>query len=107
MTCFIPRDITKIAPDDGHILNESSSITVTNLKPKWSKVLNSYVLNFKQRVKIPSVKNFILSCPNNSEEHLLLFGKVEESIYHLDFKAPFSPMQAFATALSSFDYTGT
>jgi hypothetical protein len=54
---------------------------------------------------VPSVKNFMLAYPN-SEEVLFLFGKIDDHLYHLDFRSPFTPAQAMTIALSSFDYSG-
>ena len=43
---------------------------------------------------------------HNIEQCKLLFGKVDDQYFHLDFKAPFTPMQAMAAAIASFDYAG-
>jgi hypothetical protein len=32
-----------------------------------------------------------------------MFGKVDRDVFHIDFSAPISPLQAFAIALSSLD----
>ena len=32
------------------------------------------------------------------------FGRVGDAVFNLDFQYPFSPLQAFAVCLSSFDY---
>ncbi len=104
LACLLPKE--PVSEGTSQAISDANSTKVTNLKPKWSRVLNSFVLNFQGRVKVPSVKNFILSYPN-SEENLLLFGKLDDQFYHLDFKAPFSPIQAMAVALSAFDYSGS
>jgi tubby-related protein 1 len=51
-----------------------------------------------------SVKNFQLIDDLDENKIYLQFGKVTELTFNVDFQWPFSPMQAFALALSSFDY---
>jgi len=56
-------------------------------------------------VQKPSTKNFQLKMmDDNNEEVLLQFGKVSNDIYHLDFKFPFSILQAICVCLPNFDY---
>ncbi|KAG1695141.1 hypothetical protein DVH05_020782 [Phytophthora capsici] len=67
-----------------------------------------YRLNFNGRVSVPSVKNFQLvravgEIPNNERPIYLQFGKVDDKKFHLDFRAPFTPIQAFASALAQFN----
>ncbi|KAJ0407178.1 hypothetical protein P43SY_001136 [Pythium insidiosum] len=77
-----------------------------------------YRLNFNGRVQVPSVKNFQLiastadgssvassaastSIFGSSQPTVTLqFGKVDETKFHLDFRAPITPIQAFAIALA-------
>lgn len=78
-----------------------------------------YRLNFNRRVSVPSVKNFQLvraaefsaaSSPSlaplleresaSAATVCLQFGKVDEQKFHLDFRAPITPIQAFAIALA-------
>jgi tubby-related protein 1 len=83
----------------------------------WNTELDDgvYRLNFEGRVKIPSVKNFQV-CPHHSTSDgvykigggmnnkvALQFGKVDKNRFHLDFRYPFTPLQALAVALSQFD----
>ena len=63
----------------------------------------NYRLNFRGRVKIPSVKNFQIVSVDNVDNILVQFGKIGDDRFHLDFKAPFNAMQAFALALSQFN----
>ncbi|KAG2768891.1 hypothetical protein PC129_g3756 [Phytophthora cactorum] len=69
-----------------------------------------YRLNFNGRVSIPSVKNFQLvragpgEAPNPERPIYLQFGKVNDKKFHLDFRAPITPIQAFAAALAQFNF---
>jgi len=74
-------------------------------------------LNFHGRVSVPSVKNFQLvardhgakphvppTATNEDKRVVLQFGKVDDKKFHLDFRAPVTPIQAFALALVQFNY---
>ena len=74
---------------------------VENVPPRWDERHNCYMLNFSGRVKKASVKNFILSPPNEPDHQILLFGKVNSERFACDFRHPLSPCIAFAIALSS------
>jgi len=65
---------------------------------------NSFMLDFSNRVKGQSIKNVQLVDGGRSEVVLLQTGKVEKNVFILDFSFPFSPLQAFAFALSGFDF---
>ncbi|RHY26064.1 hypothetical protein DYB32_007898 [Aphanomyces invadans] len=74
-----------------------------NKEPEYEK--GCYRLNFNGRVSIPSVKNFQLIARGNAAKGIVLqFGKVSDKLFHLDFKHPLTPFQAFAIALSQFNY---
>lgn len=62
-------------------------------------------MNYKSRSIRQSVKNFqIFSKINSTDEDLIMqFGRTNDDTYVMDFKFPFSPLQAFAIALSSID----
>ena len=75
-----------------------------NKKPQWNVSVNGYVLNFSERVREPSVKNFQLVTSLDSGEIRMQFGKLGEGEYSLDFTAPFTPLAAFGIALSSIDF---
>jgi tubby-related protein 1 len=84
-----------------------------NKMPEFDTSLQMFALDFKGRVKVPSVKNFQMtmwdpSDPDQSQktkggEVILQFGKMRDEIYSLDFAWPLTPQTAFAIALSSFD----
>ncbi|RHY73354.1 hypothetical protein DYB34_000500 [Aphanomyces astaci] len=70
-----------------------------NKEPEYEK--GCYRLNFNGRVSIPSVKNFQLVVRGHAAKGIVLqFGKVSDKLFHLDFKHPLTPFQAFAIALS-------
>ena len=74
-----------------------------NKPPKWSAENDAFVLDFFDRVKKPSVKNFQLINELDEDYIFLQFGKVDEDIFNMDFQWPMTPAQAFAICLSSFD----
>jgi tubby-related protein 1 len=63
----------------------------------------NYRLNFNGRVSLPSVKNFQIVSPNAIDNVLCQFGKVEEDVFHLDYKFPFNAVQAMSLALCQFN----
>ena len=67
-------------------------------------------LDFRGRVSKPSCKNLQVvpvAVPQTglppSECVALQFGRVNDNTFHLDVRHPFSIMQAFAIALTTFD----
>ena len=79
-----------------------------NKPPKWNERegyadVQAFVLNFNGRVDKASVKNFQLIDNEDENRIYLQFGRVGDNEFTLDYQWPFSPMQAFAVALSSFD----
>jgi hypothetical protein len=63
----------------------------------------NFRLNFHGRVSKPSVKNFQMVAKDDIDNIVCQFGKVDEDVFHLDFKAPVTPVQAFAFALCQFN----
>lgn len=78
-------------------------VILTNKKPVFSQETESFVLNFSGRVTKPSVKNFQIAHPNDPDYVSLTFGKTGDDDFILDFKFPWTPLQAFAIALSALD----
>ena len=70
-------------------------------EPKFEN--GNYRLNFHGRVSVPSVKNFQLVSQDEPEHVVCQFGKIGDDKFHLDFKAPFTALQAFAAALTQFN----
>ena len=80
-------------------------VVFRNRQPVWDNRLGAYTLDFKGRVKKASVKNFQLETAEGESTGSinLQFGKNGDNEFALDFKYPFSTIQAFAVALSSID----
>jgi tubby-related protein 1 len=84
--------------------SKDDTITLlTNKYPTRNEEAGAYVLNFHNRVKLPSVKNFQLVDPANEDEVLFQFGKVSNSEFSMDFRYPLCLMQAVGIALTSMD----
>jgi len=64
----------------------------------------NYRLNFHGRVTVPSVKNFQLVDPRDVADVICQFGKIDDDRFHLDFKGPLNPFQAFCVTLAQFNY---
>ena len=56
------------------------------------------------RVTVQSVKNFQIVDPKDPDTVLLQAGKRGKNLFVVDFRYPFSPAQAFALVLSSYDF---
>lgn len=81
-----------------------------NQKPYWSSKKHGYVLQFSDKIKCSSVKNFQLvkrtteaTDPDSPKEVFFEFGKISSNEFSLSFKHPFSITNAFAIALTAFD----
>jgi len=79
-------------------------------KPEWSGELGSWTLDFNGRVPRSSKRNFLL-VPSRRDERdwgedivCLRFGKTEKHRFALDYRFPFSPVTALATAVSEFAF---
>eukprot|EP01033_Poteriospumella_lacustris_P001848 gene1848-1342_t len=66
-------------------------------------VNGNYRLNFHGRVTVPSVKNFQIVSEYDIDDVVCQFGKVDNDVFHLDYKAPLNAFQAFALALCQFN----
>jgi len=63
----------------------------------------NYRLNFHGRVGMPSVKNFQIVSEYDIDDVVCQFGKVDQDVFHLDYKAPLNAIQAFSLALCQFN----
>jgi hypothetical protein len=74
---------------------------LTTRRPKWNPRLKTLNMNFFGRVTQSSAKNFQLELVDKPDKIRLLFGKVAQNKYVLDFKGPLNMVQAFAAAVST------
>ncbi|KAL3998155.1 Tub family protein [Acanthocheilonema viteae] len=75
-----------------------SFLTMTNKAPFWNEASQVYQLDFGGRVTQESAKNFQIEY---DDQQVMQFGRIENGAYTLDFRSPFSAVQAFAVALAS------
>lgn len=83
---------------------------MVNALPEWDPVTRVHSLKFNGRATEVSVKNFKLIKDyvkdDQKQDHqpfLLRMGKVGKDTFHLDFRAPITPLQALGVALTSFE----
>ena len=80
------------------IINDVNKIEYKNQLPNFSKIYQKYFLNFNQRVRLTSKKNFILVNKNGNK--VIQYGKIDKNTYALDFES-LSPIQAFSISITS------
>ena len=86
------------------IMNKLPPQKLTTRLPRWDKSLESLVLQFQRnRVHVSSSKNLLLQ--DTSRRAVFQFGKTEHRKFHLDWRGRVSAVQAFAIALSSFQWS--
>jgi hypothetical protein len=76
-------------------------IELTTRKPQWNAKRKTLSLDFFGRVSQASARNFQLEVAGKPDKVKLLFGKVGDSSFVLDFQRPLSPIQAFAAAITT------
>ena len=91
-------------------------VSICSQIPRWDPAHACLVMKFQRgRVKESSSKNVILfpagaagrgasAAPVDPSRAVVQFGKTAKDDYALDFRAPVSPLEAFALALSSFAF---
>lgn len=80
--------------------NHESQTLVTKA-PSWNDDVESLVLDFKARTVVPSAKNFQLIFGQRAEHVICQYGKIGKNQFGLDFRYPFSCIQAFASSLTT------
>ncbi|KAI9227333.1 MAG: tubby C-terminal-like domain-containing protein [Piptocephalis tieghemiana] len=83
--------------------DNDGSLILHNKSPQWSEETQSYVLNFHGRVMLASVKNFQVVHEHDLDYIIMQFGRVTDSAFTMDVQYPFSLLEAFGIALTSFD----
>ncbi|KAI1724833.1 tub family domain-containing protein [Ditylenchus destructor] len=88
----MPSSISSATPTQPRML------VMTNKTPFWNEQSQVYQLDFNGRVTQESAKNFQIEYQSRQ---VLQFGRIENGAYTLDFREPFTAIQAFAIALAS------
>jgi len=83
---------------ESHMHMESKMLELSNVVPFWNEQSQVYQLDFNGRVTQESAKNFQIEYQTHQ---VLQFGRIENGSYTLDFREPFTAIQAFAIALAS------
>ncbi|KAI8926676.1 tubby C-terminal-like domain-containing protein [Entophlyctis helioformis] len=83
--------------------NDHDLLVLHNKPPQWNDETQSFVLNFNGRVALASVKNFQIVHDHDLDYIALQFGRVTDDTFTIDVQYPFSLVQAFGIALTSFD----
>ena len=81
-------------------------VTLTHVEPEWDPTSRSYVLDLGKRVTESSSKNFILQERNifHGPTTALICGRSGTDTFVCDFGESLNALQAFAVALSSFEF---
>ncbi|KAJ2788599.1 hypothetical protein H4R20_007343, partial [Coemansia guatemalensis] len=77
---------------------DTGIVVLENKLPRWNEENHSYMLDFFGRVTQPSVKNFQLVHPEDTDYTVAQFGKVGEDMFTLDLRFPMSPIMAVGIA---------
>jgi hypothetical protein len=86
--------------------DEAAVASLSSRRPKWSPKQRTLALDFRGRCKMASSRNFQLEVDSQNQraDVRLLFGKVGEDEFVLDYKRPLGLVQAFAAALSTYHW---
>ncbi|KAJ2850805.1 Tubby- protein 2 [Coemansia brasiliensis] len=79
-------------------------IILENKRPQWSAEIGSFVLDFFNRMLMPSVKNFHLVHPEDVDYTVVQFGKGSPNMFTLDIRYPLNPIVALGIAISSIQH---
>jgi len=78
-------------------------VDMSNKLPTWNERLQSYTLEYNGRATEPSVKNIQLVEAQESHDIKFQLGKVGSDRFNVDYKRPYSALQAFAIAVAVMD----
>ena len=74
-------------------------------KPKWNPRTETYELPFAGRANWASARNFqLIDREGAADKAVLLYGKLEEDEFALDFGAPLSMLHALAVVLTTWGW---
>ena len=104
MQIYVPRKSERVYSMEKHRKTRNGVYACRTRKPKWSDRNQSWTMDFRGRCKVASKKNFLIVCDDikDSDQVLLLFGKMKKDMFSLDFRAPFSVAAALGSVLPSF-----
>lgn len=88
----------------GDGLKEKRCAVLGTRRPKWNPRRQDLQLDFRGRCSMASAKNFQLEDPSSPKKVRLLFGKVGDHQFVLDYAAPLSAAQAFAATLTTANW---
>jgi len=77
---------------------------LTSRRPKWNARRRTISMDFWGRCSMASAKNFQLEVVDKPDKVKFLFGKVGDHQFVLDYHRPLSTIQAFAAAVSAFNW---
>ena len=99
---YIPKtDLILNDNNNSNILKNLNNMIKLNPKPPKLKG-GIPVLKFGGKVKMESIKNFILINLNQPENQIFTFGKVSENHFIGELTYPLSPIQALSICLTHF-----
>jgi len=89
-----------------------NKVRLESRKPTWSSRIKNLTLDFYGRCTRASPKNFQLQVEGTQQnfkgkklpEPEMLFGKIDDDAFVLDYKHPLGMAQAFAIALTTKDW---
>lgn len=98
-------EISDVSHSDNFVIsNQQEPRKLKNRDPVWDPQYHSWTLNFGGRVKRKSARNFQIMEQNEQKQHnFLIFGRIDAESFVLDYRNPFTALQAYCLALSALD----
>lgn len=103
-TCRPASEKDGLMAQTGNDENPSFIRYVSKL-PTWDETRKTFTMDFHERVRRSSLKNFQLIDADGPNETwpIVQFGRWDSNTFNLDATYPFSILQAFSAALTTFD----
>lgn len=93
------------APKLGQQPHNAGVAILESRLPKWNGRTKTYELQFHGRAKLASARNFQLVHRGGQRERpVLLYGKLDDDVFALDFAHPLSILQSFAIVLTTWKW---